>query len=213
MAIILPKSIVEKILREQQMRTAQINRSTSETSISVEINLDGSGQFEIETGVGFFDHMLEQLARHSLIDISITAKGDLHIDDHHCTEDVGIVLGDALATAIGDKRGITRYGFCCLPMDDAWVDVTLDFSGRPFLSWNIDFPVEKVGGFDTDLIREFYQALSSRSGITLHADLRNGFNSHHIAEATFKSFARALRMAVKFEDRSTESIPSTKNVL
>lgn len=195
------------------MRKAQITRSTTETSISAEINLDGTGKFKIETGVGFFDHMLEQLATHSLIDISIKAKGDLQIDDHHCIEDVGIVLGELISVALGDKRGITRYGFWSLPMDDAWVDVALDLSGRPYLGWNIEFPTTKIGQFDTELIREFFQALTSRGGITLHAQLRDGFNSHHIAEATFKSAARSLRMALNSDARIADAIPSTKNLL
>lgn len=195
------------------MRKAQITRSTTETSISAEINLDGTGKFMIETGVGFFDHMLEQLVTHSLIDLSIKAKGDLQIDDHHCTEDVGIVLGELISVALGDKRGITRYGFWSLPMDDAWVDVALDLSGRPYLGWNIEFPTTKIGQFDTELIREFFQALTSRGGITLHAQLRDGFNSHHIAEATFKSAARSLRMALNSDARIADAIPSTKNLL
>ena len=195
------------------MRSAKSTRSTTETNIAVELNLDGTGKCRIDTGVGFFDHMLEQLAYHSLIDLDIQAKGDLHIDDHHCVEDVGIVLGEVLAVALGDKVGIRRYGSWSLPMDDAWVDIALDLSGRPFLGWKIGFPSEKIGAFDTALIQEFFQALSSKGGITLHAELRNGFNSHHIAEATFKSVAKALRMAMEIDPRSDGSIPSTKNIL
>ena len=195
------------------MRSAKSTRSTTETNIAVAINLDGTGECLINTGVGFFDHMLEQLAYHSLIDLDIQAKGDLHIDDHHCVEDVGIVLGEVLAVALGDKIGIRRYGAWSLPMDDAWVDVALDLSGRPFLGWKIGLPSEKIGAFDTALIQEFFQALTSKGGITLHAELRNGFNSHHIAEATFKSVAKALRMAVEMDPRSDGSIPSTKNTL
>ena len=195
------------------MRKAKISRSTAETSISAEIGLDGKGECQIQTGVGFFDHMLEQLARHSLLDIKIRAEADLHIDDHHCTEDVGIVLGEALAEALGDKRGIRRYGFWSLPMDDAWVDTALDLSGRPFLNWNVEFPAEKIGTFDTDLVREFFQAFSTRAGMNLHVQLRSGFNSHHIAEAAFKSAARALRMAVETDSRSAGAIPSTKEML
>ncbi len=195
------------------MRSAKSTRSTTETNIAVEINLDGTGKCLIDTGVGFFDHMLEQLAYHSLIDLDIQAKGDLHIDDHHCVEDVGIVLGEVLAASLGNKIGIRRYGSWSLPMDDAWVDIALDLSGRPFLGWKIGFPSEKIGAFDTALIQEFFQALTSKGGITLHAELRNGFNSHHIAEATFKSVAKALRLAVEIDPRSDGSIPSTKDIL
>ncbi len=195
------------------MRGAQITRSTTETCISAEIKLDGTGACQVETGVGFFDHMLEQFARHSLMDFKISAKGDLHVDDHHCAEDTGIVLGQALAEALGDKRGIRRYGFWSLPMDDAWVDTALDLSGRPFLNWKVEFPAEKIGQFDTDLVREFFQAFASCGGITLHVELRRGFNSHHIAEATFKSAARALRMAVETDSRAAGTIPSTKETL
>ena len=195
------------------MRKAKIKRTTRETSISVEIDIDGTGRCKADTGIGFFDHMIEQLARHSLIDIAVLAKGDLHIDDHHCTEDVGIVLGDAISQALGSKHGIRRYGFWNLPMDDARVDVSLDLSGRPFLNWNVEFPAEKIGSFDTDLVREFFQGFAVRGGITMHVDLRCGFNSHHIAEATFKSAARALRMAVETDPRASETIPSTKDLL
>lgn len=195
------------------MRQARITRTTNETAISVEVNLDGEGAGRMETGVGFFDHMLDQLSRHSLIDISVQAKGDLHIDDHHTVEDCGIALGQALAQALGDKRGIRRYGECRLAMDDAQVECALDLSGRPFLVWNIPFPTAKIGTFDTELVREFFQALSTHGGITLHLDLRHGINSHHIAEAAFKAVARALRAAVEPDPRRAGMIPSTKGAL
>ncbi len=179
------------------MRKAQISRSTAETEISVEINLDGTGVYDNQTGVGFFDHMLDQLSRHSLIDMTIRAKGDYHIDDHHTVEDTGIALGQALTQALGDKRGIRRYAACHLPMDDAQVRVALDLSARPYLIWNVEMPTAKIGSFDTELVREFFQALATHGGITLHIDQVHGFNSHHIAEATFKAVARALRDAVE----------------
>jgi imidazoleglycerol-phosphate dehydratase len=195
------------------MRQSTISRSTAETEITVEINLDGTGAYDNHTGVGFFDHMLDQLARHSLIDMKISAKGDLHIDDHHTVEDVGITLGQALAKALGDKRGIRRYGACLLPMDDALVRTALDLSARPFLIWNVDLPTAKIGAFDTELVREFFQALSTHGGITLHVDLLHGLNSHHITEAAFKSVARALREAVEVDPRKSGDIPSTKGAL
>jgi len=163
--------------------------------------------------VGFFDHMMDQLSRHSLIDMTLRAKGDLHIDDHHTVEDTGIALGQALVQALGDKKGIRRYGECSLPMDDAQVHCALDLSGRPFLVWNVPFPSQKIGSFDTELVREFFQALATHGGITLHIDMRHGVNSHHIAEATFKAVARALRMAVETDPRKADEIPSTKGAL
>ncbi len=184
------------------MRKAQITRKTAETEIAVEIALDGTGTYSNETGVGFFDHMLDQLSRHSLIDIRVRAKGDLHIDDHHTVEDTGIALGQALAQALGDKKGIRRYGHFTLAMDDAQVATALDLSGRPYLVWSVDFPTAKIGTFDTELVREFFQALSTHGGITLHVDRIHGINSHHIAEAAFKSVARALRMAVEPDPRA-----------
>ncbi|WP_420397742.1 imidazoleglycerol-phosphate dehydratase HisB [Nioella sp.] len=195
------------------MRTAQISRQTAETEISVEINLDGTGAYDNQTGVGFFDHMLDQLSRHSLIDMTIRAKGDYHIDDHHTVEDTGIALGQALVQALGDKRGIRRYGECHLPMDDAQVRAALDLSARPFLVWNVGLPTPKIGTFDTELVREFFQALATHGGITLHVDQIHGFNSHHIAEAAFKAVARALRMAVEPDPRKADAIPSTKGTL
>ncbi|MDQ2095286.1 imidazoleglycerol-phosphate dehydratase HisB [Rhodalgimonas zhirmunskyi] len=195
------------------MRRAQISRTTAETEITVELCLDGSGSYDNETGVGFFDHMLDQLARHSLIDMTVRCKGDLHIDDHHTVEDVGIALGQALAQALSDKRGIRRYGSCLLPMDDALVRAALDLSGRPFLVWNVDLPTAKIGTFDTELVREFFQAFSTHGGITLHVDQLHGLNSHHIAEAAFKAVARALREAVETDPRKSDAIPSTKGAL
>ena len=195
------------------MRTAQISRKTAETSISVEINLDGSGTYDNQTGVGFFDHMLDQLSRHSLIDFTIRADGDYHIDDHHTVEDTGIALGQALVQALGDKKGIRRYGSCHLAMDDAQVRCALDMSARPFLICNLDIPTQKIGTFDTELVREFFQALSTHGGITLHIDKLHGFNSHHIVEAAFKSVARALREAVETDPRKADAIPSTKGAL
>ena len=195
------------------MRKATITRKTAETEISVTLDLDGTGRYDCQTGVGFFDHMLDQLARHSLIDIEILAKGDLHIDDHHTVEDCGIALGQALVQALGDKRGIRRYGECSLPMDDAQVACALDLSGRPYLVWNVDFPSPKIGTFDTELVREFFQALASHGGITLHLDQRHGINAHHIAEAAFKAVARALRAAVEPDPRKSDAIPSTKGAL
>jgi imidazoleglycerol-phosphate dehydratase len=195
------------------MRTAEITRRTKETDIAVTVTLDGTGQSRVATGVGFFDHMLDQLARHALIDIALTATGDRHIDDHHTVEDCGIALGQALTRALGDKRGIRRYGECRLPMDDAQVRCALDLSGRPFLVWNVPFPTPRIGTFDTELVREFFQALATHAGITLHVDLIHGINSHHIAEAAFKAVARSLRMAVEADPRADGSIPSTKGML
>ena len=195
------------------MRTAKVTRATAETDISVEINLDGTGVYDNQTGIGFFDHMLDQLARHSLIDMTIRAKGDLHIDDHHTVEDTGIALGQALTEALGDKRGIVRYGACHLPMDDAQVRCALDLSARPFLVWNVELPTQKIGTFDCELVREFFQAFATHGGITLHVDQLHGFNSHHIAEAAFKAVARALRIAVETDPRKSDAVPSTKGTL
>jgi imidazoleglycerol-phosphate dehydratase len=195
------------------MRRETVERNTAETKISVTLNLDGTGIYDNQTGVGFFDHMLDQLSRHSLIDMTIRAHGDYHIDDHHTVEDTGIAIGEALAKALGDKKGINRYGSCHLAMDDAQVRCALDLSARPFLIFNVDFPTQKIGAFDTELVREFFQALSTHGGITLHIDKVHGFNSHHIAEAAFKSFARALRQAVETDPRMAGSLPSTKGAL
>ncbi|MHA7852135.1 imidazoleglycerol-phosphate dehydratase HisB [Roseovarius sp.] len=195
------------------MRSATITRKTAETDISVEITLDGTGTYDNRTGVAFFDHMLDQLARHSLIDMTIRCDGDTHIDDHHSVEDVGIALGQALSHALGDKRGIRRYGDCLLPMDDALVRAALDLSGRPYLVWNVDLPTQKIGAFDCELVREFFQAFSTHGGITLHVDALHGLNSHHIAEAAFKAVARALRHAVETDPRKSDAVPSTKGAL
>lgn len=195
------------------MRRASITRKTAETDITVELNLDGSGIYDNQTGVGFFDHMLDQLARHSLMDLKVRATGDLHIDDHHTVEDTGIAIGQAMLEALGDKRGITRYGDCHLAMDDAQVRAALDLSGRPYLICNLDLPIAKIGTFDTELVREFFQALSTHGGITLHIDRLHGFNSHHIVEAAFKSVARALRSALEVDPRKADTIPSTKGAL
>ena len=195
------------------MRTATITRKTAETDISVTVTLDGSGRCSAATGVGFFDHMLDQLAKHSLLDLTISAKGDLHIDDHHTVEDVGIALGQALTAALGDKRGIRRYGHFTLAMDDAQIACALDLSARPYLICNLAFPTARIGTFDTELVREFFQALSTHGGITLHIDLRHGLNSHHIAEAAFKALAKSLRMAVAPDPLSADQIPSTKGAL
>ena len=195
------------------MRSASISRKTAETDISVELNLDGTGRYDNQTGVGFFDHMLDQLSRHSLIDMTIRATGDLHIDDHHTVEDTGIAIGQALREALGDKKGIRRYGECHLAMDDAQVRCALDLSARPYLICNLDLHTAKIGTFDTELVREFFQALATHGGITLHIDRLHGFNSHHIAEAAFKAVARALRIAVETDPRKADAIPSTKGAL
>jgi len=195
------------------MRQASITRKTAETAITASVNLDGTGTYANTTGVGFFDHMLDQLARHALIDMKVEAKGDLHIDDHHTVEDVGICLGQALTKAIGDKKGIVRYGSCLLPMDDALVRAALDLSGRPYLVWNVELPSPKIGTFDTELVREFFTGFAMNSGMTLHLDQLSGFNSHHIAEASFKAVARALRDALEIDPRKADAIPSTKGSL
>lgn len=195
------------------MRSARISRKTNETEIGVELALDGTGTQDNRTGVGFFDHMLDQLARHAMIDMTVRCKGDTYIDDHHTVEDVGIALGQALREAMGDKRGIRRYGACHLAMDDAQVRCALDLSGRAYLICNLDFPTAKIGTFDTELVREFFQAFSSNAGMTLHLDKIHGINSHHIAEAAFKALARALREALETDPRAAGEVPSTKGQL
>ena len=195
------------------MRRAEITRKTAETAITVSIDLDGTGSYDNATGVGFFDHMLDQLARHALIDMKVRCKGDLHIDDHHTVEDVGIALGQAIAEAAGDKRGIVRYGSCLLPMDDTLVRAALDLSGRPYLVWKVVMTAWKIGTFDTELVREFFQAFAMNSGLTLHVEKIDGINSHHIAEAAFKAVARALRDALEIDLRKSDAIPSTKGIL
>ena len=195
------------------MRSAEITRKTAETDITISLDLDGTGRYDNQTGVGFFDHMLDQLSRHALINMTIRANGDLHIDDHHTVEDVGIALGQALSRAMGDKTGIRRYGACLLPMDDALVRCALDLSGRPFLVWDLALPTQKIGTFDTELVREFFQAFSTHGGITLHIHQLEGINSHHIVEAAFKAVARALRDALETDPRKADAIPSTKGSL
>lgn len=194
-------------------RKASITRNTLETQITATVNLDGTGQARFDTGVPFLEHMLDQIARHGLIDLDVQAKGDLHIDDHHTVEDTGIAIGQALTKALGDKRGIRRYGECHLAMDDAQIRCALDLSGRPYLICNLDLPTPKIGTFDTELVREFFQALATHGQITLHIDRLHGFNSHHIAEAAFKAVARALRAAVETDPRKADAIPSTKGAL
>lgn len=194
-------------------RTAEISRKTNETDISLEINLDGSGKYDIHTGIGFFDHMLEQLSRHSLIDMKIRAKGDLHIDAHHTTEDVGIALGQAVSSALGDRAGITRYASLDLAMDETLTRSAIDVSGRPYLIWNVSFSRDKVGDFDTELFREFFQAFAQNAGITLHVTNHYGENNHHIAETCFKAVARTLRSAIEPDPRQKGVIPSTKGSL
>lgn len=194
-------------------RTATVSRNTKETQIEATISLDGTGAYEISTGVGFLDHMLEQLARHSLIDIKLQAKGDLHIDAHHTTEDTGIALGQALAKALGDRRGIARYADCHLAMDDTLTRAAIDVSGRPFLVWDVTFPTAKVGDMDTELFREWFQAFAQNAGITLHVSTLHGINSHHIAETCFKALARTLRTAIEIDPRQADRIPSTKGSL
>ncbi len=194
------------------IRNAKIDRSTNETNIKLVLNLDGSGKSTIKTGIPFFDHMLDQFTFHSQIDLELDAKGDLGIDYHHTVEDCGICLGTAFSNALGDKRGINRYGFFLLPMDDALIRVALDFSGRSFLNWNVKFPTSSVGNFDLELVREFFNSFSTNSRATIHVDMLNGFNSHHIAEAVFKSMGKAIKMAIT-KDKRLDSIPSTKGSL
>jgi imidazoleglycerol-phosphate dehydratase len=195
------------------MRKAEITRKTNETDITVAINLDGSGTHDIATGIGFLDHMLDQWAKHSLIDVKVAAKGDLHIDFHHTAEDVGIALGEALKQALGDKKGIRRYASADLPMDGTLTRVAIDVSGRPFLVWKVKFSRDKVGEMDTELFREWFQAFAVNAGITVHVENFYGDNNHHIAESAFKALARALREAVEIDPRAPERIPSTKGTL
>ncbi|GLQ16867.1 imidazoleglycerol-phosphate dehydratase HisB [Maritalea porphyrae] len=195
------------------MRQAKLTRKTNETDISVSVDLDGTGKSNINTGVGFLDHMLDQVARHGMIDIDIKANGDLHIDAHHTTEDVGIALGQAIKEALGDKKGIRRYASCDLPMDEALSRAALDISGRPFLVWRVEFKRDKVGDFDTELFQEWFQAFAMNAGITLHVENVYGDNAHHIAESCFKALARALRDAIEIDPRNADRIPSTKGVL
>ena len=195
------------------MRKASIDRKTTETQVAVTIDLDGNGTFDIKSGVGFLDHMLEQLARHSLIDIKLQATGDTHIDFHHTTEDSGIALGQAFAKALGDRKGIRRYADCYLPMDEALTRAAIDVSGRPFLIWKVEFSRAKIGEFDTELVREWFQAFAMNAGVTLHMQTLYGDNCHHIAESCFKALARVLRGAIEIDPRQKDRIPSTKGTL
>jgi imidazoleglycerol-phosphate dehydratase len=194
-------------------RTATVHRQTGETDVKVSVDLNGKGKGAIATGIPFLDHMLQQICTHGLIDLNIEAKGDLHIDDHHTNEDVGITLGQALAKSLGDRKGIIRFGHFVAPLDEALVQVVLDFSGRPYLVYGLDIPTQRVGTYDTQLVREFFQAVVNHAQITLHIRQLDGINSHHIIEATFKAFARSLRMAVEPDQRQIDVIPSSKGIL
>jgi imidazoleglycerol-phosphate dehydratase len=195
------------------MRTGTVHRSTNETSIDVTINLDGTGVYSVSTGIGFLDHMLEQLSRHSLIDLDVKAVGDLHIDQHHTTEDTGLAIGEAIAQALGDKRGIVRYGSAYAPMDETLTRVALDISGRPYFVWSAAFTTPRLGEWDTELIEHWFQSFSQTAGLTLHVECLYGQNNHHIVESCYKALARALRQAVEIDPRKADSIPSTKGVL
>ncbi|MDZ5697395.1 imidazoleglycerol-phosphate dehydratase HisB [Chelativorans sp. M5D2P16] len=194
-------------------RRAEVSRKTGETDVMVSVDLDGEGRYEIATGVGFFDHMLEQLARHSLVDMTVKASGDLHVDDHHTVEDCGIAIGQAIAKALGERRGIVRYASLDLAMDETLTRAAVDVSGRPFLVWQVAFPAPKIGTFDTELVREFFHALAQNAGITLHVTNLYGANSHHIAETCFKAVARVLRAALSADPRQSGVVPSTKGTL
>ena len=195
------------------MREASVNRSTKETGITVTVNLDGTGQYAVNTGIGFLDHMLEQLSRHSLMDLTVEAKGDLHIDFHHTTEDVGICIGEAVSQALGDRAGITRYGSAVIPMDETLSEVALDLSNRPYLIWKVNFSKPKLGEMDTELFKEWFQAFAQSAGATLHVWNKYGENNHHIVESCFKGLARSLRKAVEIDPRKADAIPSTKGTL
>ena len=195
------------------MRTASVTRNTTETQITVDLNLDGTGVYDIQTGIGFLDHMLEQLSRHSLMDLKVRAKGDLHIDFHHTVEDSGITIGQAFAEAIGDMKGIVRYANMHIPMDEALLRVALDISGRPYLIWKVDFTRDKLGDFDTELFKEWFQAFAQAAGITLHVECLYGDNNHHIIEGCYKALARCLRTATETDPRQKDKIPSTKGQL
>lgn len=195
------------------MRQATLDRVTKETRISVSVTIDGTGHYDVSTGIGFLDHMLEQLARHSLMDLTIRAEGDSHIDDHHTTEDSALAIGAALSQALGSRAGIQRYGQALVPMDETLTRVALDLSNRPYLVWRVDFPRDKIGAFDTELFKEWFQAFAQTAGATLHIDNQYGTNSHHIAESCFKALARALREAVAIDPRRADAVPSTKGVL
>jgi imidazoleglycerol-phosphate dehydratase len=206
-------STFNSLALESPARLASVQRTTGETDVSVSLNLDGQGKCNVKTGVPFLDHMLHQLSSHGLVDLEIQATGDIEIDDHHTNEDVGITLGQALAQALGDRKGIVRFGHFHAPLDEALVQVTLDFSGRPHLSYGLQIPTERVGTYDTQLVREFFVAVVNHAQMTLHIRQLDGINSHHIIEATFKAFARALRMAIEIDPRRSHLIPSSKGVL
>ncbi len=195
------------------MRKATIERNTKETQISVELNIDGTGVYDVETGIGFLDHMLEQLSRHSLMDLKVRAKGDLHIDFHHTTEDTGIAIGEAVSQALGDRKGIERYGSAVIPMDETCTRVALDMSNRPYLIWKVDFTRPKLGDMDTELFKEWFQAFSQSAGCTLHIENLYGENNHHIVESCFKGVARSLKQAFAIDPRKADAVPSTKGVL
>ncbi len=195
------------------MRTASCERKTKETEISVTVNLDGTGSYDVHTGIGFLDHMIEQLSRHSLMDITLKAKGDLHIDGHHTTEDCGIVIGTAVKKALGDMKGITRYASAYIPMDETLTRAAIDISGRPFLVWKVDFSRDKIGEMDTELFEEFFRAFAFAAGVTLHVENLYGVNNHHIIESSFKALARALRTATEIDPRKADAVPSTKGTL
>jgi imidazoleglycerol-phosphate dehydratase len=196
-----------------QPRTAELSRKTKETEVAVRLNLDGTGAYKVATGIGFLDHMLEQLSRHSLIDLAVSAKGDTHIDFHHTTEDTGIVVGQAVAQALGDRAGIVRYGSAIIPMDETCTRVSLDVSNRPYLIWKVNFTRPKLGEIDTELFKEWFQAFAQAAGITLHIENLYGENSHHIVESCFKGLARALRQAIEIDPRAAHAVPSTKGTL
>jgi imidazoleglycerol-phosphate dehydratase len=204
---------MQKHAKSRSKRSATVERRTKETAITASVDLDGTGAYDVSTGVGFLDHMIEQLARHSLIDISLKARGDLHIDQHHTCEDSGIALGQAVAKALGAREGIARYGSSYLPMDETLTRVALDISGRPYLIWKVDFTRSKIGEMDTELFREWFQAFAQNAGITLHVETLYGENSHHIAETCYKALARALRQAVAIDERQEGRVPSTKGQL
>ena len=200
-------------MRPASTRKATLERKTSETSIDVTVDLDGEGRYEIETGIGFLDHMLAQLSRHSLIDIRLKAEGDLHIDAHHTTEDSGIALGQAVSRALGERKGIVRYGHALIPMDETLTRVALDVSNRPYLIWKVNFSQDRLGAMDTELFREWFQAFAFNAGLTLHVETLYGINNHHIVESSYKGLARALRQAIEIDPRKADAIPSTKGTL
>jgi len=195
------------------MRTGKVERRTKETEIAVSVDLDGTGEYNVSTGIGFLDHMLEQLSRHSLIDLDVSAKGDLHIDAHHTTEDTGIAIGEAVAEALGERRGIRRYGSATIPMDETCTRAALDISNRPYLIWRVEFTQDRLGEMDTELFKEWFQAFAQAAGITLHVENFYGINNHHIVETCYKALARALREAIEIDPRKADEVPSTKGTL